>query len=687
MLSPSGSTDPENFAENYGKAARYITEDESGLVHFFEDLSHKTDEAGNQMAKFNDQTQQWELNVHDLGEVAQKLGTGETVVEALFGRAEDYGATSTVISDQEDGILKTTEAIQNKAEAQARLNQMEEANKQAQAEGKDDIYNTTAIEAARKEVEKYQAQIDGLKESMEYLSEHSATDNQAKEAKTATDEIKQMKQEYDSLMEEANGNTESYAYKTAQQLKDSIQQKANESNLELDAELNVTGVKASAQEGLQKAQESGQISSDINLDYDKSSMSLDQLNSKIQELNNEKVRIQTEADTSGSEETLNQLDTEISALQSQKVQVEIDTALNNGNTVDELLAMSDEKLMTTVGCDASEVETVRSELQSMQGEAINMSVKMDSTQFASLINAITGETVEVPVEVNTDGAVQETTSAIEGSNPKVTPEVDTSNVESQTQSAVQNATQGAKVELPSVDVKGNVTEVTGTPSGTVDVKGKVTSVTGKPSGTVEVKGKLAGSISGTSTKKASVTFSAKHGDVDSYKPKNKNAKVIFGKDSKIPDGYKPANKSAKVNYTLGSTPSYNPPNIERTVTYTIKTVGSAPSGGSTTHSSSGGKMGGSSGTFASGTMTSLGHARAFASGSLTDFSPAFAKGNVSIPHDQQALVNEVSINGHSESIVRDGVWSMIPGGAHLANLKKGDIIFSASQTESSCNAC
>lgn len=681
MLSPSGSTDPENFAENYGKAARYITEDESGLVHFFEDLSHKTDEAGNQMAKFNEQTQQWELNVHDLGEVAQKLGTGETVVEALFGRAEDYGATSTVISDQEDGILKTTEAIQNKAEAQARLNQMEEANKQAQAEGKDDIYNTTAIEAARQEVEKYQAQIDGLKESMEYLSEHSGVDNQAKEAKTATDEIKQMKQEYDSLMEEANGNTESTAYKTAQQLKDSIQQKANEANLELDAELNVTGVKVSAQEGLQKAQESGQISSDINLDYDKSSMSLDQLNSKIQELNNEKVRIQTEADTSGSEETLNQLDTEISALQSQKVQVEIDTALNNGNTVDELLAMSDEKLMTTVGCDASEVETVRSELQSMQGEAINMSVKMDSTQFASLINAITGETVEVPVEANTDGAVQETTSAIEGANPKVTPDVDTSNVESATQNAVQNATQGAKVELPSVDVKGNVTEVTGTPSGTVDVKGKVTSVTGKPSGTVEVKGKLAGNISGASTKKASVTFSAKHGDVDTYKPKNKNAKVIFGKDSKIPDGYKPDDKSAKVNYTLGSTPSYNPPNIERTVTYTIKTVGSAPSGGSTTHASSGGKMGGSSGTFASGTMTSLGHARAFASGSLTDFSPAFAKGNISIPHDQQALVNEVSINGHSESIVRDGVWSMIPGGAHLANLKKGDIIFSASQTE------
>lgn len=709
MLSPSGSTDPENFAENYGKAARYITEDESGLVHFFEDLSHKTDEAGNQMAKFNDQTQQWELNVHDLGEVAQKLGTGETVVEALFGRAEDYGATSTVISDQEDGILKTTEAIQNKAEAQARLNQMEEANKQAQAEGKDDIYNTTAIEAARQEVEKYQAQIDGLKESMEYLSEHSGTDNQAKEAKTATDEIKQMKQEYDSLMEEANGNTESTAYKTAQQLKDSIQQKANESNLELDAELNVTGVKASAQEGLQKAQESGQISSDINLDYDKSYMSLDQLNSKIQELNNEKVRIQTEADTSGSEETLNQLDIEISALQSQKVQVEIDTALNNGNTVDELLAMSDEKLMTTVGCDASEVETVRSELQSMQGEAINMSVKMDSTQFASLINAITGETIEVPVEANTDGAVQKTTSAIEGSNPKVTPEVDTSNVESQTQSAVQNATQGAKVEIPSVDivghvteitagqglqdvaikgnvvqisgnpsqpvdVKGNITDVTGNPSGQVDVHGNVVNVSGSPSGTVDVKGNVtsvSGNPSGTVNVKGNITT----GKVEKANGTVSNGTINYKKGSvEKADGttsqgiinYKKGDvekadgtvSTGVINYNLGNVATPTGMVATGVINYTLGTVAKPK---------------------ASGTMISPARASGTAYNVLNTqrISSAHADGKVGLRQNETALLNEVG----TESIVRDGVWSLIPGGAHLANLKKGDIIFSASQTE------
>lgn len=709
MLSPSGSTDPENFAENYGKAARYITEDESGLVHFFEDLSHKTDEAGNQMAKFNEQTQQWELNVHDLGEVAQKLGTGETVVEALFGRAEDYGATSTVISDQEDGILKTTEAIQNKAEAQAHLNQMEEANKQAQAEGKDDIYNTTAIEAARQEVEKYQAQIDGLKESMEYLSEHSATDNQAKEAKTATDEIKQMKQEYDSLMEEANGNTESTAYKTAQQLKDSIQQKANESNLELDAELNVTGVKASAQEGLQKAQESGQISSDINLDYDKSSMSLDQLNSKIQELNNEKVRIQTEADTSGSEETLNQLDTEISALQNQKVQVEIDTALNNGNTVDELLAMSDEKLMTTVGCDASEVETVRSELQSMQGEAINMSVKMDSTQFASLINAITGETIEVPVEANTDGAVQETTSAIEGANPKVTPEVDTSNVKSATQSAVQNAAQGAKVELPSVDVVGHVTEITagqglqdvaikgnvvqisGNPSQPVDVKGNITDVTGNPSGQVDVHGNVinvSGSPSGTVDVKGNVTSVSGNpsgtvnvkGNITTGKVENANGTVSNGTINYKKGSVEKADGTTSqgiINYKKGDVEKADGTVSTGVINYNLGNV-ATPTGMVAT-----GVINYTLGTVAkpkaSGTMISPAKASGTAYNVLNTqrISSAHADGKVGLRQNETALLNEVG----TESIVRDGVWSLIPGGAHLANLKKGDIIFSASQTE------
>ena len=36
---------------------------------------------------------------------------------------------------------------------------------------------------------------------------------------------------------------------------------------------------------------------------------------------------------------------------------------------------------------------------------------------------------------------------------------------------------------------------------------------------------------------------------------------------------------------------------------------------------------------------------------------------------------------YHENNVRDGVWSLIPGGAHIENLKKGDIIFSTTQTD------
>lgn len=59
--------------------------------------------------------------------------------------------------------------------------------------------------------------------------------------------------------------------------------------------------------------------------------------------------------------------------------------------------------------------------------------------------------------------------------------------------------------------------------------------------------------------------------------------------------------------------------------------------------------------------------------------PAHAGGNVALPKDEQALVNEFAPQA-PESIVRDGRWFIIPGGPHVESLKKGDIIFNAQQT-------
>ena len=131
-------------------------------------------------------------------------------------------------------------------------------------------------------------------------------------------------------------------------------------------------------------------------------------------------------------------------------------------------------------------------------------------------------------------------------------------------------------------------------------------------------------------------------------------------------------QKADVNYTLGS---QDPPNDKTAkVTYTLGYQ--APPSDKVAHVTYiGGK--------ASGTMTSIAHASGTAYNVLNmkPLSSAHAKGDVALKHDEQAIVNEVGINGHSESIVRDGVWSLIPGGAHIENLKKGDIIFSATQTE------
>lgn len=81
------------------------------------------------------------------------------------------------------------------------------------------------------------------------------------------------------------------------------------------------------------------------------------------------------------------------------------------------------------------------------------------------------------------------------------------------------------------------------------------------------------------------------------------------------------------------------------------------------------------GGVASGTMLSPAHADGTAYNVLNTI-PAYSNGNVALSKNEKALVNEIGV----ESLIRDGKWMLIPGGAHLENLKKGDIILNASQT-------
>lgn len=195
-------------------------------------------------------------------------------------------------------------------------------------------------------------------------------------------------------------------------------------------------------------------------------------------------------------------------------------------------------------------------------------------------------------------------------------------------------------ELKDKEAKVNYT--LGTQEEPKDKKAKVNYESGKDSGF------------NPKDKNAKVNYTKNSSSVDNYKPSNKKATVKFDKDSSIPDKYKPSDKSAKVNYTLGTTPSYNPKDLTRTLTYNIKTSGSiAP---------------------ANGTAHSIGTAnKMFSIGS------SFATGNWGLKQNEKgALINEVA----PEIIVRDGKSFIINNGfPTFTNLKRGDIIFNGAQSK------
>lgn len=130
----------------------------------------------------------------------------------------------------------------------------------------------------------------------------------------------------------------------------------------------------------------GGLLSGIDLDYDKASMSIDQLDSKISELTGKREEISVSANTEEGQQAISALDSEIESLQSQKIMLSIGAQLEGGATVDQLLGMSDADLQKTLKIDSSQVEEARSQLEALK-EAdgdIPITVKLDDSQFKEL---------------------------------------------------------------------------------------------------------------------------------------------------------------------------------------------------------------------------------------------------------------------------------------------------------------
>ena len=221
-ISPTGADDAVNFAENYSKALRYVTEDGQGVQNFLEDLQSKGLAS---LETLSDGTQQWKYNIDDLEDAASNMGIGFEFMMDMFGRLEDYGFHNNFVGSVEDGTSKLNDLYTQLAQEEAKLAQL-------QAEGA----NTTAIEQQQEKVNALKNDITETKDAMDQLIARSA-DDYAQQVDAAKQTLASLKAERDKILKDNTYGEDTQT--VADLLEKQMQQIAGENGLELDANLNI----------------------------------------------------------------------------------------------------------------------------------------------------------------------------------------------------------------------------------------------------------------------------------------------------------------------------------------------------------------------------------------------------------------------------------------------------------------
>lgn len=178
-LSPNGFDDAANFAENYKKAQRYLTEDSSGVVNFLNDLNEKGYATYETLANG---AKQWSLNIDDAKKAAYDMGMGEEFFTDVLNKTEDYGFVNATVTSLEEGSVKIQEANTKLVDAYAKLAEMQasgastdaiEQQKQVVADLEDNLNNVNSALDGYKaaSARSYTEGLVGLKNQVSYLNE------------------------------------------------------------------------------------------------------------------------------------------------------------------------------------------------------------------------------------------------------------------------------------------------------------------------------------------------------------------------------------------------------------------------------------------------------------------------------------------------------------------------------------
>lgn len=678
-FSQNGFEDADNFIENYNKLKNYYTDDASGPKRFLSDLeakglaTYKTLEDGNQ---------QWMYSFTDTQEAADAMGMSLESFESMFGRLKDYGDTNNFVSSLEEGALKSEEIDDKLIDAQIKMGKLK-------ASGA----NQSALDDQQAVIDNLIAQKTGITQAISDFKDGTVDRKiqDIKDAKGAIDELNQ-------AMKDQDINPDSDAGK---KYIEAIQEQADKvglklTNFEVDEDAYnqlIAGYEAKAKgsqikhfqdvnEGIESGNTGDYADSDVELvnkikdAQEQKSETLqnviDAVNSLDKDQWNEANQIELgngayESEDQGIrnvEDALQGLSDQFGLTKEQATALlpalealgvvnidpnvdmtgldELDQATQDGMaSLRQMQADGDIKLSFDVDSSIEGLSVDKLQSQIGELEHIKVNFDVDSSEYKAIQSMIDQREMQMHVQIAVDktGDIDKLLSL---------------NDEELAQKAELD------VDVNTEDGKAKIDEL----------RSSLESLSGDtPAISVKIDETQFQALTKEQQGQGTVTFKPEHSEVDAYlaEEKKSEGKVKWSNETGLVDVY-----AATEHYSHGTVHWGNDISAVQTSFTATGTVNWINSGGP-------------SGGLSKEVQLSSGTFKAKSTGSaynVLNITPAHASGtNVAIKQDQQALVNEVGINGHAESIVRDGVWSLIPGGAHIENLKKGDIIFSTTQTD------
>ena len=659
-FSQNGFEDADNFIENYNKLKNYYTDDASGPKRFLSDLeakglaTYKTLEDGNQ---------QWMYSFTDTQEAADAMGMSLESFESMFGRLKDYGDTNNFVSSLEEGALKSEEIDDKLIDAQIKMGKLK-------ASGA----NQSALDDQQAVIDNLIAQKTGITQAISDFKDGTVDRKiqDIKDAKGAIDELNQ-------AMKDQDINPDSDAGK---KYIEAIQEQADKvglklTNFEVDEDAYnqlIAGYEAKAKgsqikhfQDVNEGIESGNTG-----DYSDSDVELVNKIKDAQEQKSEALQNVIDAVNSLDKDQwneANQIELGNGAYESEDQGIRnVEDALQGlsdqfGLTKEQATALlpalealgvvNIDPNVDMTGLDELDQATQdgMASLRQMQADGdIDLSFKIDSStdgltidELQSQIDELEKAKVELKLDVDSPeyNAIQ---SMIDQRETQIHLQVlmdQSTDIDKWL--ALANGEDGDKqlaiaagIDLNDEDAQSKIDAL----------KASLKSLSGDtPAISVKIDETQFQALTKEQQGQGTVTFKPEHKEVDAYlaEEKKSEGKVKWSNETGLVDVY-----AATEHYSHGTVHWGNDISAVQT---------SFTANGTVNWINSGGPSGGLSKEveLSSGTFKAESTGSAY---NVLNITPAHASGtNVAIKQDQQALVNEVGVNGHAESIVRDGVWS------------------------------